>query len=119
MNLNQQVFAQASLLAGRLEDGQQEILQVLCTAATAALTSRLREGLRPEDCRADFVAAASLFALAQLNAVKDGQSLEQITAGDLTLRKTTGADTASRVLRSQAELVIAPYLKDRFCFRGV
>ena len=119
MNLNQQVFAQAALLAGQLEESQQQILQALCTSATAALTARLREGLLPEDCKADFIAAASLFALAQLNAVKDSQTLEQITAGDLTLRKTAGADTASRVLRSQAELVIAPYLKDRFCFRGV
>jgi len=119
MNLNQQVYAQAALLAGQLEDNQQKILQVLCTAATASLAARLREGLRPEDCKADFIAAASLYALAQLNAVKDGQMLEQITAGDLTLRKAAGSDTASNVLRNQAELMIAPYLKDRFSFRGV
>ena len=51
--------------------------------------------------------------------LKDGQSLEQITAGDLTLRRTGKTDAASRVLRNQAELMIAPYLKDRFSFRGV
>jgi hypothetical protein len=45
--------------------------------------------------------------------------LEQVTAGDLTIRKSGSADPASNVLRNQAGLMIAPYLKDRFCFRGV
>ena len=119
MKLRDQVYAQALLLAGELEDSEGDILSVLCTAATAYLSARLREGLRPEDCRADFVAAASLYALAELNSVKDGAAMEQITAGDLTMRKSAGADPASKVLRNQAQLVIAPYLKDTFCFRGV
>lgn len=119
MTLKDQVFAQAALLAGQLEGNQGDILSALCTAATASLTARLREGLRPEDCKADFVAAASLFALAALNSVKDGTTLEQITAGDLTVRKSNAADPASNVLRNQAQLMIAPYLKDCFCFRGV
>ena len=119
MTLKQQVYAQAALLAGQLEGNQTEILNALCDVATVSLTARLRKGLRPEDCKADFVAAASLFALAALNEVKDGDALEQVTAGDLTLRKSGRTDAASKVLRNQAELMIAPYLKDRFCFRGV
>lgn len=119
MTLKQQVYAQAALLAGQLEGEQAELLNALCTAATVSLTARLREGLRPEDCKADFVAAASLFALASLNRVREGESPEQITAGDLTIRKNAASDPASAVLRNQAELMIAPYLKDRFSFRGV
>ncbi len=119
MTLKDQVYTHAALLAGELEESQRDILLALCTAVTASLTARLREGLRPEDCRADFVAAASLLALAELNAVRDGAALEQITAGDLTLRKRTAADPASNVLRSQAQMMISPYLKDSFCFRGV
>ena len=119
MILRDQVYAQALLLAGELEAREGDMLNALCTAATASLSARLRDGMRPEDCRADFVAAASLFALAELNAVKDGTAMEQITAGDLTVRKSAGADPASKVLRNQAQLVIAPYLKDTFCFRGV
>ena len=119
MSLTDQVYAQAALLAGQLEGNQPELLRALCACVTASLTARLREGLRPEDCKADFVASASLFALAELNSVKDGDALEQITAGDLTLRKVNSGDTASNVLRNQANLMIAPYLKDRFCFRGV
>ena len=119
MKLRDQVYAQALLLAGELEDNEGDILSTLCTAATASLSARLREGLHPEDCRADFVAAASLFALAELNAVKAGTAMEQITAGDLTVRRDASADPASKVLRNQAQLVIAPYLKDSFCFRGV
>ena len=119
MSLTEQVYAQAALLAGQLEGNQPELLRALCTCAAASLTARLREGLRPEDCKADFVASASLFALAELNSVKDSESLEQITAGDLTIRRVNSGETASNVLRNQANLMIAPYLKDRFCFRGV
>ena len=119
MSLTEQVYAQAALLAGQLDGNQPDLLRALCACATVSLTARLRDGLRPEDCKADFVASASLFALAELNSVRDGVALEQITAGDLTIRKSNSADPASNVLRNQAQLMIAPYLKDRFCFRGV
>ncbi len=119
MTLKQQVYAQAALLAGQLEDGQRLILETLCTAATASLAARLKEGLRPEDCKADFVAAASLYALAALNSVKDASDLAQFSLGDVTIHRKNTSDAASNCLRNQAELMIAPYLKDRFSFRGV
>jgi len=119
MTLTEQVYAQAALLAGQLEEGQDALLNTLCGAATVSLAARLREGLYPEDCRADFIAAASLYALAALGSAKAGEAVEQISAGDLTIRKCGPTDTASNVLRNQAELMIAPYLKDRFAFLGV
>lgn len=118
MTLKEQVLAQAMLLAGELTDQQTEILNALCTATTVSLSARLREGLAPEDCKADFIAAASLLALAAMNSVADGTRTEQITAGDFTIRKQT-TDAASNCLRAQAELMIAPYLKDSFSFAGV
>lgn len=119
MTLKEQVYAQAVLLAGQLEQEQVNVLDALCAAVTVSLTARLRDGLTPEDCKADFIAAASLFALSSLNQVQGG-SLEQITAGDLTVRRSAGsADAASNCLRNQAELMITPYLKDTFSFRGV
>ena len=118
MTLSEQVYAQAALLAGELPDRQKGILHALCAVSAASLAARLREGLQPEDCKADFVAAASLWSLAALNGVDEEASVEQITAGDLTIRKG-GRDAASNCLRSQAELMITPYLKDRFSFMGV
>ena len=67
MTLTEQVYAQAVLLAGDLENREDQLLRVLCAGAVSSLTARLREGIRPEDCRADFVASASLFALAALS----------------------------------------------------
>ncbi len=119
MTLKEQVYAQAMLLAGQLENEQTEMLSVLCTVSTASLTARLKDGLQPEDCKADFIAAASLFALAALNGVKDINALAQISAGDLTIKRGESSDAASNVLRNQAELMIAPYLKDNFSFVGV
>lgn len=118
MTLKEQVFAQAALLAGQLEGEQRDLLNTLCMASTVSLTARLREGLTPDDCKADFIAAASLYALAALNSATQGTGMEQITAGDLTLRRS-GGDAASKCLYNQAELMIAPYLKDRLAFRGV
>ena len=118
MTVMEQVFAQAALLAGELTEHQATVLRALCAAACASLESRLREGLTAADCKADFIAAASLLALAALDSVGDGDGLEQITAGDLTIRRKSG-NAASNCLRSQAELMIAPYLKDNFAFLGV
>ena len=71
MSLTEQIYAQALLLAGDLEEKQAKLLEVLCTAATRSLTARLRDGITPEDCKADFVAAASLYALASLGDVEE------------------------------------------------
>lgn len=118
MSLTDQIYAQACLLAGKLEEREQALLRLLCQSAVTALAARLRTGLTPEDCRADFVAAASLFALASMSSVSQDAGLGEIKVGDVTLKRQD-PDTASRCLRSQAELIIAPYLADRFCFRGV
>lgn len=118
MTLKEQVFAQAALLAGQMDAQQSALLDALCTAATVSLSTRLRDGLTPEDCKADFIAAASLFALAALNGAKDLGKPEQFSAGDLTVR-FSHEDAASRCLYHQAELVIAPYMQDRFSFMGV
>ena len=118
MSLTDHIYAQALLLAGGLEARQEMLLKVLCRSAEVSLAARLREGLAAEDCKADFVAAASLFALAALTEAGDGAEPEQFTAGDVTVRrKNSGA--AANCLRYQAELTIGPYLKDRFSFRGV
>ena len=118
MSLNQQVYTQAVLLAGDLTEHQMTMLDALCTAGTAALTARLRDGLTPADCRADFVAAASLMALAALDELDEDRNVEQITAGDLTIRKGSRA-AATNCLRTQAELMMAPYMRDGFLFQGV
>ena len=118
MMLTEQIYAQAMLLAGELSDSQGQILKVLCQTAGSALAARLRKGLTPEDCKADFIAAASLLALAALNGVGEDASVAQITAGDLTIKKGS-RDAAANCLRSQAELMLAPYLQDRFSFLGV
>jgi len=118
MNLTQQIFAQAVMLAGQIEPRQEALLRLLCASAEASLRVRLRDGIRPEDCKADFVAAASLYALAALSETDETANLESFTAGDVTVRKGSSS-AASRCLRYQADLMISPYSKDRFAFRGV
>ena len=118
MMLTELVFAQAALLAGQLEERQEKLLKVLCQAAVSGLTSRLKIGLTPEDCKADFVAAASIYALAALNEAGQASDIAEFKAGDLTVKRG-GMDAASRCLQHQAELIIQPFLQDRFSFQGV
>ena len=118
MTLREQVFAQALLLAGELDERQTDFLNLLCAASASNLAARLRSGLSPEDCKADFVAAASLFALAALNGIDGSAYIAEFKAGDLTVKKS-GTDAASRCLQHQAQLMIAPYLQDNSSFMGV
>ena len=115
MILAEQVFAQACLLADSLDERDRQLLRILSRAAVNNLSARLRDGLSPEDLKADFVAAASLFALAALSGSSD---VGEMKLGDVTIKRTE-ADTASKCLHNQAALIIAPYLKDGFCFLGV
>lgn len=115
MNVQEQVYAQAAALAGQQEQRQEELLRLLCSAAVTALEARLREGVSVDSCKADFVAAAALEALASLG--EAGGELREFRAGDLTVKQ--GGGSAARCLRRQAELMMAPYLRDGFIFMGV
>ena len=116
MSLTDQIYAQALVMVGRLSPEQDALLRVLCRVAKNTLAGRLRSGITPEDCRADFIAAGSLFALAALSE-SDG-SPERFTAGDLTVQRGR-TDSASKCLRRQAELILMPYVRDCFTFLGV
>lgn len=112
------VFAQAALLAGQLDEQQTALLRLLSQSAVSSLEARLREGLTAESCKVDFVAAASLYALAALNEAGGIGGVSEFRAGDLTVKRS-GMDTSSRCLQHQADLIMQPFLKDRFTFVGV
>ena len=125
MTLNDQVLNQAELLAGEMD----ERLRLLCGAAVAILTGRLRDGVAPEDIREEFVAAASLLAvlmylatqgmwLTHLPAEKDVQSVSLSLNGETV--EVTEPEQVERALKlvgflkyrlfTQAEADDAPLL---------
>ena len=116
MSLEEQIYAQALLMAGQLSQEQDALLRMLCRVAKTNLEGRLREGLQAEDLRADFIAAGSLLALAALSE-SDG-SPERFTAGELTVQRGS-TSAAAKCLRGQAELLMMPYVRDCFAFLGV
>lgn len=118
MTLTEEVFAQAALLAGTLTETQTELLKLLCGAAVSVLTARLKDGITPENCKEAFVMAASLNALAGLNCAESEMGVQEFRAGDLTVKKGD-RDVGARQLRQQAQVLMEPYLKDRFAFLGV
>ena len=116
MSLTEQIYAQALVMAGKLSQEQDALLRMLCRVARTSLEGRLRSGLTPEDLRADFVAAGSLLALAALS--ESDSCPERFTAGELTVQRGSSS-AAARCLRSQAELILVPYVRDSFTFLGV
>ena len=119
MMLAQQVFDRALLLAGEMDKAKEDILYVLCGSWVSSLAARLRDGVTAEDCKADFVTAAGLFALADLNGLGQENGVEEFRAGDLTVKRSGSADGAALCLQRQAEMLMAPYVKDCFSFLGV
>lgn len=105
-------------MAQELTAENEALLEVVCRAAVSSLTARLRDNLTPEDCLSDFVTAAGMYALAAMSDIGDWGQVEQLTAGDLTVRRGS-SDGAANYLRMQADLLMAPYLKQPFLFSGV
>ena len=118
MTVQEQVFAQALALAGRLDDRQTGLLEVLSRSAAAALRGQLREGLKPEDCLADFTAAASLMALAAVSEAGESAAVERFTAGEVSVHRERNSEAAN-CLRYQARVMMMPYIRDPFAFLGV
>lgn len=118
MMLVEQVFSQAMVLAGEVEQNRANLLRLFCQSAAAGLQQRLREGFTPEDCKADFVAAGALYALAALAETDLAAGMQRVQFGDVTL-VSGGISEASRCLRYQANLIIGPYCKDNLVFRGI
>ena len=118
--IQEQVFAQALLITGELEDKKRELLRLLCNGAASALTLRLKAGMTAQDCAGDFITAASLQAVASLLDTREDLRIEEFKAGDLTVKQSGhGGDNGAKVLRQQAEELMKPYFADRFSFVGV
>ena len=118
MSLTDQVAAQVQFMAPELITDKADLLHMVCSAAVSALSNRLRDGLEPEDCQADFVTAAGMYAAAALSEMENDGKVEQFTAGDLTMRRGSKG-SAANYLRAQAALLMAPYLQTGFTFLGV
>ena len=113
------IYAMAAAFAGELGQDKQQALQNLCKAAEAELCSRLLPGVDPAQCEQSFVCAAAWIALSNLAAGNRSDGISTFSAGEMSVSKSTGADTAANCLRTQAELIMAPYTGDHFSFMGV
>ena len=118
MTLTEQIAAQAKVLLRDLEEKDYAMVEMLSRSAEVSLKAKLRENVRVEDCIADFIASASLFVVAAMSELDEVGQMEQITAGDLTMRRKSG-NAAGCCLRYQAELMMLPYMRDPFAFVGV
>ena len=119
--IHEKIFRLAAVIA---QAGEEEtpLLEALCTAAEAQTAQRLRKGCTAGDCGDAFCCAAAMLAAAGMLTCRGGGDVEQMQAGDVSLRLGTGggACEAAAVLRRQSALLMAPYWEDDgFAFAGV
>lgn len=111
------ILSTAQVFAGTLSTQQRSVLERLCAAADGTMAGRLRDDLTPEDCYDSYVCACAWMALSALGSVRNAAGVEAFTAGTLSITHSPGA---SNCLAMQAEVLMAPYLRDdSFQFRGV
>ena len=104
-----------------LSTAEESTLYEMGLAAHAELERRLRDGVSVESIYDEFVRAAGVLAVALFVGL-DCAGAESFTAGSVTLKRggTSSARRAAASLRSQAELMLAGYLRDgAFCFGTV
>ena len=94
-------------MAGQVEEGEEELLALLCQVAERELTGKLKNGVKPEDCSGAFVSRQ-----------EDG--VTSWSAGDVSVQKKESAGEQAAVYRGQAERLMQPYCEDDgFAFVGV
>lgn len=94
------------------EEGEREMLEMLCTAQERQLRRALRAGISAEDCAEEFACAGGMLAAAALTAAREsGEELSSLRAGGVTMtRKESTARI--RALRENARALMAPYAKE-------
>ena len=110
----------AAAVAGAGQD-ERQLLETLCFAAEAEWTSRLREGVAPEDCGKALPTAAAFTAAAGLAAAGE-EGPVAFTAGTVSVRNGGARDRGerSRLLLEAARQLMAPYTDEGgFAFLGV
>ena len=118
--MTEQVLALAGEMAGGAAFGA--LLEPLCEAAVERWKRRLPDGMAAEDCGTAFVCAAAFTVAADLLAGQTVDSVGDFTAGEISVKSRSAADTAMMVksLRQAAEELMAPYAASaNFAFRGV
>ena len=114
-----EIFAVASAFCG----AENETLRPICAVAEKEITGKLSDGVSPGDCSETLIVAAALLAVSIYGQVLSGGSeAASFSAGDVSVTNKSGGSIASagNYLRSQAELMMAPYIDDNgFSFLGV
>ena len=107
-------------MAGQVEEGEEELLSLLCQVAERELASKLKNGVKPEDCAGAFVIAAAWLALSLLCVSRQEDRVESWSVGEVSVKRGADAAEQAAVYRGQAERLMQPYCEDDgFAFIGV
>lgn len=114
MDLDKDIFEKAKIVYREgLTSENESALYEMCCAARAELERRLRDGTEVAAIYDEFVRAAGVLAVSLFVGL-DCAGAESFTAGSVTLKRggSSSAKKAAASLRSQAELMLAGYLRD-------
>lgn len=121
--MESEIFELALSMVGEsLEQERENVLESMCAAAEQELMSRLKTGVLPEDAGESFIRAAAALGVSMYILTQCAAPVESFSAGSLSVKRRSGegAQAAAFVLRRQAEMMLAGFIKDSgFDFRAV
>lgn len=121
-NICQAILVKAkAALGGEQSEGASALLGEMCEAAHFELGSRLREGVSVSDIYEQYIKAAGILAVSMFVGLRPSEA-ESFTAGSVSMRLQSAREVCerARLLRTQAELMLAGYLKEQgFRFEAV
>ena len=121
MALRDEIYQMAALFAPAGTDEQ--MLRSLCSAAEQSIKAKLRPGVTVDDCHDSFVCAAAWIAVSYLPEGAQMRQVQSFTVGEVSVTEAEAASVsgAAACLRTQAELLMAPYCASGggFAFLGV
>ena len=90
-------------MAGQVEEGEEELLSLLCQVAERELAAKLKNGVKPEDCAGAFVIASAWLALSLLCVSRQEERADSWSVGEVSVKKGADAAQQAAVYRGQAE----------------
>jgi len=119
--LKDEIISAARELLGRVCENE-PALELMCQSAENELSARLKERVRTEDIREEFIGAAAMLALSMYMQFSGIEEWSSFKAGNLSVsrRGSGAARSVAAALRKQAEGMLWAYMEDgSFDFRGV
>ena len=114
--MTEAVFSAACLWVTAEPEDEARLMQ-LCESAAERLLRQLPKGVTAQQVGESFTQAAAMMAAADFSELAEDAQVQQLSAGPVSVTRLPGG--RAKILRRQAEALMAPWCSGGFRFMGV